>query len=273
MLGERIDVTPVQAEYVADVYAGRVPYPAIQIHNLAFDELPPAVKGVPHAEARHRAPSACAHAVIGRAARGRPDAEVPRHVDGGTFPLAQKLLVQDKRGVADAVLAADAVGREGAVGTEIVHHNGRGETHVVAVAKPVTHLEDKPIVQIPLRTLIKGILGRVPGTIFIPRVLVGVDVVDDGRQLALGDCAGRGPHALNNDLPDARDRLFRFVSQRGNAQQRQAEQYPGDAQILHAPISSCFAMNTQRRTEAMQSVLRMAAASSNFTAREPLFSE
>ena len=42
--------------------------------------------------------------------------------------------------------------------------------------------------QIPLRTLIKGILGRVPGTIFIPRVLVGVDVVDDGRQLALGDC-------------------------------------------------------------------------------------
>ena len=176
--------------------------------------------------------------------------------------------MQDKRGVADAVLAADAVGREGAVGTEIVHHNGRGETHVVAVAKPVTHLEDKPIVQIPLRTLIKGILGRVPGTIFIPRVLVGVDVVDDGRQLALGDCAGRGPHALNNDLPDARDRLFRFVSQRGNA-----EQYPGDAQILHAPISSCFAMNTQRRTEAMQSVLRMAAASSNFTAREPLFSE
>ena len=135
------------------------------------------------------------------------------------------------------------------------------------------HPEDKPIVQIPLRTLIKGILGRVPGTIFIPRVLVGVDVVDDGRQLALGDCAGRGPHALNNDLPDARDRLFRFVSQRGNAQQRQAEQYPGDALILHAPISSCFAMNTQRRTEAMQSVLRMAAASSNFTAREPLFSE
>lgn len=94
------------------------------------------------------------------------------------------------------------------MGTEIVHHNGRGETHVVAVAKPVTHLEDKPIVQIPLRTLIKGILGRVPGTIFIPRVLVGVDVVDDGRQLALGDCAGRGPHALNNDLPDARNGCF-----------------------------------------------------------------
>ena len=50
--------------------------------------------------------------------------------------------------------------------------------------------------------------------------------------LPLGIGAGRGPHALNNDLPDARDRLFRFVSQRGNAQQRQAEQYPGDAKYF-----------------------------------------
>ena len=148
--------------------------------------------------------------------------------------------MQDKRGVADAVLAADAVGREGAVGTEIVHDNGHGETHVVTVAEPVAHLEDEPVMQVPLRPFAVGMLGRMPRAILIPCMLVGVDVVDDSCQLALRDCTGRGPHALNDDLPDSRGRLFRFVSQRGNTQQRQAEQCPYNAQILHAPISSCF---------------------------------
>lgn len=161
-----------------------MPYATVQVHDLTFQKLSPAIKGMSYAKTSHDAPCSRAHTGAGRISRRRPDSEIPSHTDRRALLLTDELLVQNECCVTNAVLTGCSVG-ESASSTEIIHYDRHGETDIVSVANPVAHFENYPIVSVTLRSL-AGIPCFMTGTVFIPCMLVGMDIVHDGSQLPLG---------------------------------------------------------------------------------------